>query len=101
MRLKVGDTAPSLSFDLNGDTSGATSVTFRMWNAASHIIKIAAGTVTMDTPAQGLGHYDWQTADVDTAGMYQAEVRVVYASGKIQRFPQKGYLEIVIEEAVS
>ena len=101
MRLKVGDTSPRLDFDLNGDTTGATSVTLRMWNASTHIVKIAAGTITMDTPASGLGHYDWQTADVDTAGYYQAEVRVVYSTGKIQRFPGKGYLEVVIEEAVA
>jgi len=98
MKLKVGDTAPSISFDMNVSTVGATSVTFRMENAASGIVKIAAGTVTMDDQANGIGHYDWQTADTDTKGHFRGEVRVVYASGKIQRFPQEGWLEVDIEE---
>lgn len=97
MNLKVGDTAPALSFDMNVSTVGAT-VTFRMENAASGITKISAGTVTMDDAANGVGHYDWQAADTDTKGHFRAEVRVVYSNGKIQRFPQVGWLEIDIEE---
>jgi hypothetical protein len=96
MRLKVGDTAPALAFDLNADASGVTSATVRMENAASGILKITAGTVAWDNQALGQGHYDWQAADTNTEGRFLAEIRLVYSNGKIQRFPQRGYLEVDI-----
>ncbi len=100
MRIKTNDTFPNPAADLSADITGA-SVSFRMWKAPSHVLTISNGTVVVDDAANGLVHYAWAGTDTATPGIYQSEFRVVYGGGAVQRFPQRGYLEIVISPAVA
>lgn len=42
--------------------------------------------------------YSWVTGDTDTAGLFYAEVHILFADGKIEIAPSKGYEHIQIEE---
>ena len=96
MNLKVNDTAPNLSFDLSANAVGVSSATVRAKNAHTGEPVITAGTVVWDDQSNGVGHYVLQTADT-TGGDLFWEVRLVYDSGLIQRFPQRGYLEAKVQ----
>lgn len=98
MRIKQGDLAVPFSFDLNADITG-TNPRFRMWNAASQISVIDAAA-TIDTPTEGLGHYDFGGGQTDIPGHYQAEVLCTFPGSKPQRFPSAGYAEIIIEPSI-
>ena len=101
--LKEADTAPKLQATLKNGTvaanlTGAT-VKVRMEElSTSKSILDATATIT-DAP-NGLVEYQWAAADVDTPGAYRVEFFVTYAGGLIQRFPQRGYLEVVIAERI-
>ena len=83
----VGNLSPSITEQVtsNGtpvDLTGA-SVRFRMRPMGSSTMKVDAAA-TIVTPSQGQLQYDWQAADVDTAGIYLAWWVVTFPSGKKQ-----------------
>jgi hypothetical protein len=94
MRIKVGDTFPNPSADLNADITGATAVVFRMRHLdGSPFLEQPA---VIDDAATGIVHYVWQAGNTGQEGAYRCDWRVTYAGGAIQRFPAASYLEIVI-----
>jgi hypothetical protein len=106
--IKQNDTAPSIAATLKDsgglpvDLTGA-QVKFIMAtrpngaqvehdaakvDAAASIVDAAAGEV----------RYDWQATDTDTAGVFDAEWEVTYASGAVETFPSGEYLIIKVLE---
>lgn len=63
--------------DLTGDT-----VTFTMVNAADGTVVVNAAAATVTDAANGLCHYDFESADVDTAGVYWYTFRQVDTAEK-------------------
>ena len=61
--------------DTAKDLTGLT-VTFTMINAATGVAKVSAAAATIVTAASGIVSYDFQAADVDTAGIYWGTFRV-------------------------
>ena len=59
----------------------------------------AVMTILDQTKFRGQVSYDWQPADVDTAGVYQLLFRVYYVSGKIETFPSCGIVSLRIRPA--
>jgi hypothetical protein len=55
--------------DVAKNLTGLT-VTFTMINAATGVAKVNAAAATIVTAASGIVSYDFQAADVDTAGIY-------------------------------
>lgn len=98
MKIKAGDTSPAFIADLSADVTGAT-VRFRMRHAPTGVFMVNQPATITDA-ANGLVSYSWQAGNTDTPGAYQCEFHVTYLGGTIQRFPQRGYLELVIGEAV-
>lgn len=99
-RIKRGDTSPSLRVALEPATIsliGAT-VTFQM--------RPRRGSISIDSVAVIEGNdppvvrYDWQDGETDTAGIYEAEFRVLYADNTTETFPNSGFLSVVIKEDV-
>lgn len=72
--IKVNDVA----FDLTGST---VKLRMRLETSATLKIDTAAAIVT---PAAGTVRYDWQAADVDTAGRYVAWWEVTLPGGNVQ-----------------
>ena len=91
--IKRNDTYPPIIAILsrNGsaiDLTGAT-VRFHMGNvvdAEAEILDDEGGQV----------QYSWQEGDTKTAGGYDAEFEVTDADGKVETFPQSGYIGIVV-----
>jgi hypothetical protein len=82
---RVGDTVKVYSAVLMyRDSSGANtprdltglSVTFTMTNAATGVAKVSNAAATIVTAASGIVSYDFQAADVDTAGIYWVTFKV-------------------------
>ena len=73
------------------------SVSFTMVNAATNATKVSAASATIVTAASGTVNYDFQSADVDTPGVYWGTFTVTQ-SGETDAFPvaQKG-LKILID----
>ena len=92
---RVGDTTKVYSAVLTyKNTSGvdtakdltALSVTFTMYNAATGVVKVSAQTATIVTALSGIVSYDFQAADVDTAGIYWGSF-VVTESAETDTYP--------------
>lgn len=98
MKIKAGDTAPSVGFDLNADVSGA-SVTFRAMNATTQVA-FQNGTATITDAPNGIGTYTFNPAPASEMTLW-CEVIVTYGGGAVQRFPQRGYLEVSVQKAVA
>ena len=84
-KRRVGDTVKVYSAVLvYKDTAGTDtaknltglSVTFTMINAATGVAKVSAASATIVTAASGIVSYDFQSADVDTAGIYWGSFEV-------------------------
>ena len=99
--LKRGDTGPSIRLSLDGATQTliGAEVTFQM--------RMRGGAQVIDAPAvieSFIGtptvRYDWQPADTAAAGLFEAEMRVRYANGVIETFPNSGFVLVRIAEDV-
>jgi hypothetical protein len=44
--------------------------------------------------------YSWGTADVATAGLYDAEIEVLWNDGKAETFPSGSYWTVLITEDI-
>lgn len=103
--IKKGSTGPSLVMVLQDSTgtalnlTGAT-VTFSMTPARGSTPKINDAACVIVSASAGKIRYDWQASDTDTIGSFDAEVTVTWADGKIERFPSKGYITVVVERSL-
>jgi hypothetical protein len=99
--LKRGDTGPAIRFALIPEDlslAGAT-VRFQMRaRAGMPVIDAPALIVAQSGPA--IVEYSWQPGDSLAAGFYEAEFRVVYADGKVETFPNVGFISVQIAEDV-
>lgn len=98
--VKQNDTSPSMLATLQDASGNAVDVTaatirFHLRPISSNTVKVdeAATIVTAD---EGIVRYDWQAADTDTIGSYQAEFEVTYADATIETFPNDGYIRVEI-----
>ena len=92
---RVGDTATTYSAILQAknasgimtakDVTGLT-VTFSMVNAATGAVKVNNAAATVITAASGIVSYDFQSADVDTPGVYWGSFTVTQ-SGETNTYP--------------
>lgn len=69
------------------DLSGLT-ITLSMWHLLTAEMVITDAACTHDDTG-GKVTYDTQTDDVDTPGEYQAQAKVVDASGKVKHYPER------------
>ena len=92
---RIGDTTATYSAILQAkNTSGVMvpkdltglSVTFAMVNAATGAVKVNNAAATVVTAASGIVSYDFQPADVDTAGVYWGSFTVTQ-SGETNTYP--------------
>ncbi len=100
--LKRGDTSPALVYTLiptTIDLTGAT-VKFQMRTRSGVTIKDVNATVVSVTDPPTL-KYQWVSPDTDVADLYEAEFKVTYSDGKIETFPNEGFIQIRINEDVS
>jgi len=97
--LKRGDTSPSIIFSLAPTSVVLTGATARFSmrsrftgaikvNRAVAVVVTATGTPTV--------RYDWQSADSDTSGSYEAEFEITYAGGAVETFPNSGFIPVEI-----
>jgi hypothetical protein len=105
--IKRGDTGVSLEATLKIDgaavnLTGVTSVKFYMRDtngATSNKVDGADATVT--DAAGGVVQYDWEAADVDAAGTYIAEFRVIAADGKPKSYPDDGFITVTVKNGLA
>jgi len=104
--LKQGDTSKSIRrrlLDGNGvpvNLTGAT-VVFSMRVKPAGSVKVSLGASTVVTAGAGLVQYAQSSSDVDTADVYEAEWKVSYSDGGIQRFPNDGYFDVVVTDNIA
>ncbi len=70
------------------EVGGTTTVT----DSAATIVSPASG---------GVVQYAWVAADTDTVGSYQAEFEVEYGDGRIETFPNSGYIRIEVIDDIT
>ena len=92
---RVGDTITVLDAQLKQRSSAGVetavnltgmTVTFTMINAATSVTKVSAAAATVVTAATGMVRYDFQTVDVDTAGIFWGTFKIV-DGGEYGSFP--------------
>ena len=96
--IKQGDTSPAIEYVLSPDTVNLTAATvvFNM-RAVNGTVKVnrQAATVTTATGTPTV-QYDWQVANTDTAGVFQAEFEVTYSDLSVETFPNDGFIAVQI-----
>jgi hypothetical protein len=106
---KEGDTLPAFDVvleDRNGkaDLTGCTAV-FRMrLHGSTGAYKVnAAAVIANQTTDKGRVTYSWQSANVDTAGTYDAEIVITTGGGAQTTWPrseEQPYFIVLIQEAL-
>jgi len=103
--IKQNDTASFLTRDLK-DAFGApvnvtaAAVVFSMRVKPAGTVKVDEQECTIVTAGIGRVRYEWTATNTNTADEYEGEFQVTYANGKIQTFPNDGYIPIVITDDI-
>ena len=99
--IKQGDTSPAIRFALEPASVVLTGATVRFQMRArggATIIDAAAVVVTATgTPTV---EYSWQAGNTANAGLFEAEFRVTYSDGRIETFPNAGFIPIRVSEDI-
>jgi hypothetical protein len=103
MHLKKGDRRPpcvALATDGAGtaiDLTGCTAKFFMRLRDSSGTPKVNGAAATVVAPqTQGKVQYDWAAADVDTAGIYEAEFEATFADGRKLSIPNDGFIIVTV-----
>lgn len=103
--IKRGDTSPNIEFELRDadgsrkDISGYNDVSFYMRDRDTEGVVISdntSGNVIVTDAQRGEVEYDWQSGDTESVSTYDAELEVEFGNGKIETFPNNGFVEIEI-----
>lgn len=103
--IKQNDTSPGILATLQ-DASGVAinlvgaTVRFHMRELNTGTTKVNA-LATVVTAASGIVRYSWIAADTNTVGSFQGEFQATYADGKIETFPNDGYIPIEITDDIA
>ena len=104
--VKQNDTAPSIRATLKDgddqviDLTGAT-VRFHMRTIGGTTAKVDSEVSVVIPATDGIVQYDWIAADTDTIGTYQAEFEITYTNGRIETFPNNGYIRVEITDDIT
>jgi hypothetical protein len=103
--LKKGDLLPIIIRTLKDAAGAAVDLTgttckfiMRRVGAATAKVNAAAVVDANQVANKGKVSYTWVAADVDTAGVYEAEWQVTFSGAKPETFPNDGYLVIKIAD---
>lgn len=104
--IKSGDTSPDIKVQLlneNRDPKNLQTVSevrFVMEHAGDDSVVVDdTGSVTDTT--DGIVSYSWSDGDTDQAGYHRAEFEITYHSGKVETFPNSGYIDIDITKGIN
>jgi hypothetical protein len=99
--IKRGDTAPAIRYLLDPATVVLTGATVRFKMRARlralALDGLAAVVTATGTPTV---EYIWQPGDTAAAGLYEAEFQVTYSDGKIETFPNDGFIQVRVNQDV-
>mgnify|MGYP003146016649 FL=1 len=105
--IKQNDTSPALDVVLRDgfkqpvNLTGAT-VVLNMRLKPAGAVKINGGPMGAVGNAQdGRQSYSFSAANTDTAGNYEAEIKVTFSNGTVRTFPPDGYLEFLIKDDIA
>lgn len=103
--IKQNDTSPAMLATLQDASGSAVNITggsvrFHMRPVGSTTAKVST-TATIVTASTGSVRYSWASGDTDTVGAYQAEFQVTYSDGKIETFPNDGYIAVEITDDIA
>jgi len=99
--IKRGDTSPAIRFALEpSDISlNGAAVQFQMRvRGGATVIDQAA---VIDSASPPIVSYAWGAQDTATPGWYEAEFRVTYFDGAIETFPNRGFINVVVNREVT
>jgi hypothetical protein len=103
--VKQNDTSPAMLAtlqDADGNAVNVTGATVRFHMRAVGSTQVVVDeAATIVTALDGLVRYDWQAADTDTIGSYQAEFEVTYADSSVETFPNDGYIRVEIIDDIT
>ncbi len=101
LSIKVGNTGPSLVANLFAPDGTPASlpgtITFRMREVFTRVVKIAAGPATLQDPSTASVRYDWQAGDTDVGAEYEAWFDHTDLSGRVESYPTQGAYRVRVE----
>jgi hypothetical protein len=99
--IKSGDTSPALLWQIDPpvNLAGATvRFNMRVPGAAVVVNRAAASVAALPDPTL---RYDWSAPDTATPGLFEAEFEVTYADGKVETWPNEGYIAVHIWDDIA
>jgi hypothetical protein len=103
--IKQGDTSPDFVADLKHPDKSAVTLTgatvkFHMRSSRRGSTPIVGNASIVD-PLAGRVKYEWAASDTASTGDYEVEFEVTFADGKIETYPNEGYLEVSIDGEIA
>ena len=108
--LKVGDTGPAVRTCIKQTSDGGApdwalaSVRFYMLQVPAYgeetaLVTLIDAVAAIEAPAASSGAliYDWVPGDTDVAGRHMGFFVVTDGAGKVETYPEEGYIWITIE----
>tara|TARA_R110000803_G_scaffold40727_1_gene87703 strand:- start:83 stop:409 length:327 start_codon:yes stop_codon:yes gene_type:complete len=102
--IKQNDSSPIIQANLIGAGNASVnlsggSVNFRMQKSTGE--NVVQGAAEIVDASQGTVRYLWLAGETSVSGIYMAEFEVTYADGKVESFPNVGYIQVNIKPELS
>ena len=97
--IKRGDTRNCIKAilkDVDGNPVNLTGCEVKFHMALIHRAAMIDRAIHVENAAEGEVWVVWAPGETDTAGMYWAEFEVMYNDGRLETFPNNGYVSIQI-----
>ena len=103
--VKRGDTSPALRYALTPASVVLTGATVRFKMRARRprggaVLIDAVAVVVTATGTPTVEYSAWQPTDFDSANLFEGEFEVTYADGKVETFPNDGFIPIKATEDI-
>lgn len=93
--IKQNDTSPSIRYALSPASVNILGATVRFHMSGDDVLEVDKLAV-IEQVSPPIVRFDWEAGDTAIAGSKKAEFEITYLNGKVETYPNDGFIPIKV-----